>query len=81
MQVNTHEVIMQELGPLINDLKPLVKGLESGMELTKNHYGSYMSILGREQDRKRRLILAYCLQQAGANMEGVRSALRVLGDI
>ncbi len=74
----TNEQAQAAIEGVIETLKPIVKKIEGGPQLTKNHYGQYMGILGMANDTEAREKLAACLVKAGANIEGIASALKLL---
>lgn len=63
---------------VIETLRPLVAKIESGPQMTKNHYSHYMAILSQATDIDSRKKLAACLVKAGANIEGIADALKLL---
>ena len=64
---------------LAADLAPEVKRIEASAMTTQNHYGNYGSVLttasGGNKDYAK--LIALALIKAGANANGVRSALTV----
>jgi len=67
------------LASLANDLRPMVNDVETGIKTTQDHYGQYMSILHSlaGNDKRKAQIIAKALILAGANKNGVYSALQV----
>ena len=66
---------------LANDLKPEVDKIESKLETTQNHYGDYMALLGilcKDKPVNYAKTIGVALMAAGANVNGVRSAVKVL---
>ena len=62
------------------DLAPLVQEIENSAKTTQNHYGRYMSIIAQiGANQTNRQIVARALIGAGANVNGVRSAMRIHG--
>ena len=64
---------------LAGDFKDLVAEIEASVKLTQNHYGRYMSVIGRvaQGNRQTGQIVALALVKAGANRAGVASARQV----
>lgn len=81
----------QDLDSMLNQmaviLKPVVDHIEASTPTTKDHYGEYMSAIQvvverlGESERKPATYLgvAVAFQRAGANKNGLHSALRVMG--
>ena len=71
------EAEMQEMADVINRI---VAGIEGGSMLTQGHYGAYMAIISgaAKDDHASARNLAILLMQAGANKQGVASALRII---
>jgi hypothetical protein len=65
---------------LAADFKPQVKKIESGIKMTQNHYGRYMQMLSvmAKGDKALGMVFSLALIKAGANREGVNSALKIL---
>lgn len=63
---------------LANDFKDTVKAIESGIETTKDNYGRYGQLLSQlsKGNRKHAEIYALAMIEAGANRNGVLSALK-----
>ncbi len=74
----------QELDVLITDLSkdfaPIVKKIESGLKITKDHYGKYMSLISMlcKGDDVTGKVYALALIKAGANRNGVVAATVIL---
>ena len=65
---------------LASDFKPSVKKIETSIKTTQDHYGDYMGLLSTLAKTKQHAqIFALALIEAGANRNGVSSAMRVLG--
>jgi hypothetical protein len=62
---------------LAEDFAPFVKKVESGMALTRNHYGAYGSMISKlsKGNRKLALVFSYALMMAGANGQGISDAM------
>ena len=60
------------------DLIALVKSIEGSIKTTQNHYGRYMPVLSMAKNKLERYVISESLKMAGANSQGVNSALRVL---
>ena len=61
---------------LVPDLKPVVAGIEASVATTQNHYGRYGALLTSIAPSKSKAgIVALALVKAGANRQGVASAL------
>ena len=67
---------------LAKDLREHVARIEAKPETTQNHYGDYLGLIGifDGPDGQSRQILAAALIEAGANPQGVKSALKIYGD-
>lgn len=63
---------------LANDFKDTVKAIESGIKTTKDNYGRYGQLLSQlsKGNRKHAEIYALAMIEAGANRNGVLSALK-----
>lgn len=61
---------------VVNELRPVVQKIENGMRTTKDLYGEYMSLLASYPVDQRKII-AILLIKAGANIEGVKWALKL----
>ena len=66
----------QLISDLAGDLKPEVDKIEASPKTTKDHYGRYGAILTTVSGGNRNII-ALALIKAGANENGVKSALAV----
>lgn len=62
----------------IETVIPIVKKIESHPKMTKNNYAAYMAVLHESKDPNEMKLLAYALIQAGANKDGVVTALKLL---
>jgi len=61
-------------------LREIVSDIESQPETTRNRYEYYMALITRlNEHRNAPLFWGACLIKAGANGQGVRDALQVLG--
>lgn len=67
----------QAISQVVEALTPIVAKIEKSFPSTQNHYGDYLGILGMAQPSERKK-LAAVLVKAGANLEGVRSALELM---
>ena len=65
---------------LVDDLKEVVLTIEKSPKTTQNHYGRYMSLLSSlsHGDARMSKIIALALIKAGANRQGVASALQLV---
>ena len=67
------------IADLAGDLKPEVERIESSIQTTQNHYGRYMSLLTGFGDTKQKLyLISLALIKAGANRQGIASALKII---
>ena len=67
---------------IAKDLTGIVEMIEGKPETTKDRYGDYMHFINDmapDNNKKAFNILGLCFIQAGANKQGVASALRILG--
>ena len=82
-QTFTQGPIADLISELVVDLFPQVHKIENAPMSTKDHYGAYMTILagckGDGMDRMQLLVIGAALVKAGANAEGVKSALKLVG--
>jgi len=62
---------------MVDDLIKTVNKIETGLPLTKNHYGAYMRILSRFGANK--ILVGNLLVLMGANIQGIQDALKVGG--
>ena len=60
---------------MVNKLVIEINKIETGVPITKNNYGAYMSILSRFG--KNKILIANLLIILGANKEGVKDALKL----
>jgi len=61
------------------DVKTLVREIESGIKTTKGHYGRYMAFLSQFNNVKIAvMVIAPALIQAGANAYGVNWAAKLI---
>jgi len=74
----TIEQAKQAINEVVEALRPIVAKIEARPETTKAHYGDYMTILGMAKGSEARQSMSLCLLKAGANYEGVASALNLL---
>jgi len=65
---------------LAEDVKSTVASIESGIKTTKDNYGPYMNLISTlsKGDAKIANVISLALIQAGANVNGVGSAMRIL---
>jgi len=67
------------ISKLANEFKPLLADIHNQDANTKNYYGDYLSILSQFADNKGKLkLIALSLMYAGANVEGVEAAVKIL---
>jgi hypothetical protein len=63
-----------------NALREIVAEIELKPATTRNRYGDYMGLITKLNERRHApLFWSACLIKAGANAQGVRDALQVLG--
>ena len=65
---------------IAEDSREVVADIERSPQMTQGHYGRYMSLLstlGKGEARQTKVI-ALAFIQAGANPQGIRSALKIL---
>jgi len=73
-----------QLDALVDDLaadfKPQVTKIESGIKMTQNHYGRYMALLSQmaKGDKHLAMVFSLAMVKAGANRDGIKSALQIL---
>lgn len=73
-----------ELDALVNDLatdfKPQIAKIEASTQMSQNHYGRYMSLLSQmaKNDKHLAMVFSLAMVKAGANREGIKSALKIL---
>jgi len=77
---NAAEKLTTLINDLAEDFKPTVSKIESGPKTTQNHYGRYMSLLSTLSDGNhgKAKLFRLALLKAGANQNGVDSAMKVL---
>lgn len=63
---------------MADDIRSSVAEIEARPQATRNHYGLYMTMLGRYPDPVKRGLLALSLVKAGANRQGVADALELI---
>ena len=66
---------------LTPDMVPIVKSIEDGIKTTQDNYGRYMSLLQQlaGSDKTMLFVVSRALVGAGANAQGVHSALGIIG--
>jgi len=73
-----------QLDEIINnqtaDFKPQVTKIEASIKTTQNHYGRYMSLLSQmaKGDKHLAMVFSLAMVKAGANRDGIKSALQIL---
>ena len=68
----------EHIQAVVDALKGAVAAIEASVATTQNHYGDYMGLISRfADDIGQARVLAQALILAGANRQGVASALRV----
>lgn len=73
----TIEQLIENLRP---ELEPEVKRIEASVKVTQHHYGAYMSLIATiAQDTAMRQLIGLALIRFGANKQGVKSAMQILG--
>ena len=79
-KIASPDKIEAHIASLAEDLRPEVKRIEASPATTRGHYGDYMSMLSAlaPDSPTMRKLVACALLEAGANVDGVRDALRVL---
>ena len=78
-ETNTMNETQKELiKDLANDFKDTVKAIESGIKTTQDNYGRYGHLLSQlsKGNRRHAEIYALAIIEAGANRNGVLSALK-----
>ena len=75
-----HDKLKELITSLANDMREPVDKIEAGIKTTQNNYGQYMSLISTLSKGEKRvaLIIAQALIEAGANVAGVNSAMKVL---
>lgn len=73
-------VVKELIDSLAEEVRPEVEKIEKSLPMTKNHYGKYMEILSLWEKENIRKIMALSLVKAGANIQGVKDAMKILGD-
>jgi len=63
---------------LAKEVKPYVERIEAKVMTTQNHYGDYMALLSQFKDKMTLLAMAMACKEAGANIDGVNSAVQIL---
>ncbi len=72
------ERLQEIVTDLAGDLRDRVKEIERGLKTTQDHYGEYLAIIvGVGGDDTTHKLIALALIEAGANRNGVRSAIRL----
>jgi hypothetical protein len=70
--------LKQLVTDLAGDLRETVAKIEAKLATTQNHYGDYMALLSSiARDKNTAKIISMALVEAGANVQGVTSAMRV----
>ena len=70
-----HELAVE----ILPEIQDSVQRIEANAPITQNHYGAYLNLLTPfAQDRVKLLVMSVALGKAGANIEGVSAALRLL---
>jgi hypothetical protein len=83
-QKHENKMTTKELDTLVNELaedfRPQVTKIESGYKMTQNHYGRYMELLCQmaKGDKNLAMVFSLAMIKAGANREGIKSALKIL---
>jgi hypothetical protein len=79
--MTTDPKILAVINDVAEDLRDLVTDIEAGIETTQDHYGDYLGILTTmgQGDAGFRKVIAVALLKAGANHDGVQSALKCSG--
>jgi hypothetical protein len=74
------ETLNKLIDDLASDMKDAVTQIESGFKTTQNNYGRYMQLLSTlAKNKAEGQVFALALIKAGANRQGVSSALQVMG--
>ena len=69
----------QLIDGLVSDLKAEVTRIEKKIATTENKYGDYMALIsGAAKNEGTAKFIALALIQAGANKQGVQSAMQIL---
>ena len=68
------------IADLADDFRPQVLKIETSIPTTKNHYGRYMELLCQmaKGDKNLAMVFSLAMIKAGANREGIKSALKIL---
>lgn len=72
----TLEEIIKEIA---EEVRPHVQRIECRLATTRGHYGDYMDMLCVMPHPEGRKLLSLALIEAGADPQGVRDAMHVLG--
>ena len=75
-----YTALRQALTDVAEELRETVERIEASPYLTKGHYGEYMALLSAvddPDDPMKRKMTACALMMAGANRDGVATALRL----
>lgn len=72
------EQLMEQINLMAEDLRVSVAAIEARPQITKNHYGEYMGLLKAARDKKEAQFIGIACIKAGANKEGVISAVNLM---
>ena len=61
------------------DIIKIIKDINNRTQTTQNNYGDYMNILSPIKDKVSRYILSQALINNGGNINGINSALQIIG--
>lgn len=74
------ETLEQLIDKMRPELEPIVKAIEAKPLTTQNHYGDYMAAIATiSQERTMRQFIGLAMLRMGANRQGVKSAMQILG--
>lgn len=77
--MNTSPELAQAVTTLADSIRPLLQEIHDTPPTTRNYYGDYMAILAGTDSQQRRYLFALAMIEAGANVEGIRDAMNLLG--
>ena len=79
MRIEIENKLKEMLGSdVVNQVKDSINSIENSIPTTKNHYGQYMAILSKYEDKQKQIGLAKILIALGGNQQGILDAIKLI---
>ena len=78
MKTQLSPELSQAIKTIANIIRPLLEEIHNLPASTQNYYADYMNILSGTNDSNKRKLFALAMIEAGANVYGIESAMKLI---